>query len=1754
MNLKSVISLLNPISFWRMDKYGGDNIYDDYGNNTLINHNAILGEDGSTNSNLGDKSINLRGGYLDHTDTGFLNDLVSNQLLHISFNFKCPEQIVGIKPIVSKWFPENQWFLGFENGILVGKIQTDFGLVEVQIDNEYVLYNNRWNHCSFMIYDDEIRIDVNGDSQYISGVTVKNITNVPVIGINSPFLIGGKDSYTMTQDFYINDLAITQKSTKTLNFDIKPLYVLTRDVEERFLDLAPDYYFNVAESFERNEGSTIRNKGTLGNQIYGYLAGADLENFSLVEDVHESGEKKVLFPENGRFVISDILELNLIGDESTNVIFDYNMPQLSSSYRSDVNWYPFKFSNHDPLDSWRFRRRHYFDVYSSIDWKFRIYTYTNNEVGTSLQTSYIEYNAYNPAELSTFYNQNGIFWEKCGRTGLQQYKLKQNTTEETFRHTINYAVMSASYTPPIDQTFSQNYFFSVLTMPKSTAMSLGKIALIKRKLSSYEVAQLKAPESHILYSLLQNYGVLYGWLSCVINENDMRRLYNHDAMRFDYYASNMEFFKHNDPNTNRLNKWNTTYRGQVGTSASLQSYRSTMLDTRNFIWNFFAESITTDAPYILMSYRYYTGSQDRYLSFFANSLNGEYSPGNVEVRFENTFNGSFSTTTPKLNLGGYHMITLTRNEDYYELYIDGILESYYSTGYTHKIDGTTSEFAVNFEDTHYINDICIMSGFADGTGLDPDQFKPMIEFMFQGYHHKITGTSYLQGVPIQSNLHTIESDSLAKIQTNLTDTSGNFSFNLPKSANSTGKYLLSLPIDENATSNVVVHGPYQTSVTYDQISEEPLVGEEVYDMTLDFEPLIFYPTNETVLPILDNSGNSHDATGFVGSDYILDELAFEDQSSSINLHSNTTYLVIPSTGLLTDISTGLTVNLWVKKNISQVNTPLFHFGSTGGNPNDVITVFQFETDNTWRFEVGDSVLRTVTGGLTVGSWTMITLRINPDNTYDFFIGGKVFSHDVCGASAVVDRVDSRIGYAYNGANVYNDDANISHFSIFEYSVPNEELEKMANKGKGHNSNTLKSAIMYDDPMAYYTLDLRKQLIEEISNYDLTVNGSVDYNKNSAIINRDVVGNNYMFNTEYKLLPVDNGGSVEFGFKTTGNHTQSVLLSEWNDTIGEGSYKFQLEAGNILKCYVLDDSYYMESSALNQNEWHLVILTIVNGNIFNLYVDNVLQGSLTLDPLIPVVDYDIANNALIPLAYYRLGEKDNLIDETGNYDGTYLDNALLGETGLLYNRTDNKSIYFDGVDDAIQLNNLLAELQTHGTGSISYLTKFPSGGSGYLSLSNSTNSPRNYIQFAVGETGVLFAIKIDNASNGVNSFAIQTTGALSIDTNYHIVFVQDATDGCLIYINGVLTPTTILNGTPNSKWWSSLPNADSMRLNSIIEGTGATFRESTIDQLTFYSTNLTQQNVTDLYDSSSTASQVYETVVNSLSPLAYYRMNDNPTIMSDEGGNYDGDYLNSPALGTTGLLTNDLNTSVFYDGVDEYSSLTTPFITELKTKLVGSVSFLATFPSSGEVGIYFTDSASNDQDFVLTINETNAKFTFKLDGASAGVDNFTRSTDRTFTANTTYHIVFVQDDTEGVLIYIDGVLTATSNTFGTASNRWFNSATGINTGNINFYERLSPIYYSGTMDELSFYDDRLTQEEITELYKSSKNLAGGQGTPVYGLDRMTIGSDSQGNVLGQIASPTWVDDICFYHKALSQVRRDYHYQYFVNKKETLIGDL
>lgn len=216
---------------------------------------------------------------------------------------------------------------------------------------------------------------------------------------------------------------------------------------------------------------------------------------------------------------------------------------------------------------------------------------------------------------------------------------------------------------------------------------------------------------------------------------------------------------------------------------------------------------------------------------------------------------------------------------------------------------------------------------------------------------------------------------------------------------------------------------------------------------------------------------------------------------------------------------------------------------------------------------------------------------------------------------------------------------------------------------------------------------------------------------------------------------------------------------------------------------------------------------------------------------------------------------------------------------------------------------------------------------------------------------------------------------------------------------------------------------------------------------------------------------YRSTILADSPVAYYRLGESSgTTASDETGNYDATYANSPTLGEAGAISGDSNTSVLlasasqqYAEIDSSLSITAyPFTIEAWVK--------TTATADSTVGA-FVVSTTNNQMFALRVD------------ASGYAYNYARNTSGVLAESTTavndgywHHIVAVFAASNDRTIYVDGVAEDTH-----AANV---TLPAINRFSIGRMGDSSPgSYFNGTVDEVAVYDTALSASTILAHYNA-----------------------------------------------------------------------
>lgn len=426
------------------------------------------------------------------------------------------------------------------------------------------------------------------------------------------------------------------------------------------------------------------------------------------------------------------------------------------------------------------------------------------------------------------------------------------------------------------------------------------------------------------------------------------------------------------------------------------------------------------------------------------------------------------------------------------------------------------------------------------------------------------------------------------------------------------------------------------------------------------------------------------------------------------------------------------------------------------------------------------------------------------------------------------------------------------------------------------------------------------------------------------------------------------------------------------------------------------------------------------------------------------------------------------DETGTYDGTYGGSPTQGVPGLLIDDIDTAVTFGGGID------YVLSPFRISTTEfSVSFIIN-------YQVL---TTSDYAYAQYSGGH-GARLAIGTDPTGlrmgfqvGGVTAYS---DGDMVVDTTYHFVFTRNASGVCMIYKDSVAQSITAVNALV-------LPDVD-----TVIGGltAGATGIDGTMDEVVIYSRELSAQEVADLYSSSQDTLEatpiVYSEAINDLLPVAYWRLGEatpGTGAAVDETGNYDGTYVGSP-IGTTGLLVNDGDTAVSFDGSSQYID---SLGIETVIGFTGSISALIQIdPSSITASRIFcvNDNASNSNRFLFTITSNGFLGIY----ASIGLGTLNGISSTVDLRDGNIHNVVASSDSSIWRLYVDGIEITDTNVLSSNTGTWVGNLTVKNSSTIGV-EYLNSAYsseFDGIIDEVAIFETALTSAQVAKLYSVSIN--------------------------------------------------------------------
>lgn len=554
------------------------------------------------------------------------------------------------------------------------------------------------------------------------------------------------------------------------------------------------------------------------------------------------------------------------------------------------------------------------------------------------------------------------------------------------------------------------------------------------------------------------------------------------------------------------------------------------------------------------------------------------------------------------------------------------------------------------------------------------------------------------------------------------------------------------------------------------------------------------------------------------------------------------------------------------------------------------------------------------------------------------------------------------------------------------------------------------------------------------------------------------------NATYSDLFLGYGGGN--GFKATVDLSQSFHLTITSDGTNHILYINGLVVGITSTSPLASNSNATiigsDSTSGYDNHFSGIIDEVA---IFNTALtSNQVLELYTHAKVLPVkADYPTTVNNLSPIAYYRLGEASGTtaVDETGNYDGTYNGTTTLSSTSLLVGDSDTSVDFADSAYVDLDLG-------ISGVNSVSLLVN-----------TSTTGVYQSLVSFWDNDStkGILLACT-SSESNALlwkgNASAVTSNVVITDGNTHHIAISYDGNTNTDWWIDGVKQPSYAGNLLSDSVA-SIAGYRDS-------GGVFSAYGAKNIDEVSFFTTTLTQDEIFALYASSKgvkvSGIGTYQNGINGLNPLAYLRLGESSgSIAVDETGNYNGTYNGSPTKGQTGLLVNNNDTAVTFNGGTDSVSF--------GAQLLGneySIAMLFNNPTinQDEALIAQYSSGVAGRMALYMLNTTTLQF---LQNPSS--INFTIS------PNTTYHLVATRASNGDMELFIDGVSVGTANSS--------EATPSLNTliGEWSFGN------YSGTIDEVAIFNKVLTSTEIADMYDWSKGIGLGAGKKITGTITETL---------------------------------------------------
>ena len=630
--------------------------------------------------------------------------------------------------------------------------------------------------------------------------------------------------------------------------------------------------------------------------------------------------------------------------------------------------------------------------------------------------------------------------------------------------------------------------------------------------------------------------------------------------------------------------------------------------------------------------------------------------------------------------------------------------------------------------------------------------------------------------------------------------------------------------------------------------------------------------------------------------------------------------------------------------------------------------------------------------------------------------------------------------------------------------------------------------------------------------DSSVNAQNGTNIGGVTFTTGKIGNAFTFNgSNYVKLPnsslnsLTGDFSVSLWFYGNGSGVVQALFSNtgYNGTIDKGFWIYQTTAYEIITAiYGGGGTTSLKTTSITNGVWHHIVVTRLGSTRTRIYINGALAtsnsdtrnpeyftnntpciGALDYNPNFALTTYYASNGTKIDglnvwdrelstgevAELYNSGSGAEYPFAVGTINSTndvYGINHGTAQGGLTYTTGKSGNAFtFNGTTAAVSLPTNMFNSFT-GDFSIStwlyiptiYLTSdtiyllsnlyAPSWAVNFKGFALFTNGNNIYFRLADGSS----------VSGNTGFYTLSHAATLSSNTWYHIVATRKGSTGSKIYLNGSLVASD--SNTVNAVMHTTMtPQIGRMYIQGVQNGYYAP-NASKIDELNIWNKELSSTEITDLYNSGNgkfyQGNAFYSTVVNDSLTTYNGTAQGGLTYSGGKSGNaftFNGTNAYVSLPNNTMKFTNNFTISLWFNVNTSDGTLFSNYHNDGS----GDYGYFLYKSGSNLIWRVYTASGANDKTVAIPSYVTGTWFHVVVTANSTVVDGFSNG------------------------IYINGIL-AGYNTF--IDNIRYHPT-------INHYPSIGAMYYgatptisntfNGKIDELNFWQRKLTLTEVTELY-------------------------------------------------------------------------